>query len=228
MRPFIIALAFFALLNVTSAYAQSNTDTYVKIATNLGDMIFKLHNETPNHKANFINLVRKGYFNTYDFNRVIKGFVIQGGETDSAYAAMEKTGEVLKRLPPEFSSHLVHQKGALAAGRDDNKEKASFLGQIYIVDGKKYTDSQLDAVEKRIGNNFHFSTESRKIYKEIGGTPSLDQNYTVFGQLIKGWEVLESIASQAKSKADRPLVKVSLIVSMLSKKEVKQILLHPN
>ncbi|MEJ5995088.1 peptidylprolyl isomerase [Pedobacter sp. Du54] len=224
MRFFAFLVVFFLFVTFSSANAQPHTDSYVSISTNLGEMIFKLYKETPNHKANFIDLVKKGYFDTYDFNRVIKGFVIQGGETDSAYAAMEKAGQVVKRLPSEFNVQLFHQKGALAAGRDDNKDKASFLGQFYVVDGKKYTDLQLDALEIRIGNNFHFSAEARKRYKEIGGTPSLDQNYTVFGQLLKGWEVLDRIASQNKDKADRPLVKVKLKVSMLSKRKIRQLL----
>lgn len=227
IRLLKILFVFFFFLTSSLAKAQlskvSPGDSYVKIKSNLGEMIFKLYNETPVHKTNFIGLVKKGYFNVYDFNRVIKGFVIQGGETDSAYAAMEKAGAVLKRLSPEFSANLFHQKGALAAGRDDNKEKASFLGQIYVVDGKKYTDQELDAFEKRIGNGFHFTIEARKIYKEVGGTPSLDQNYTVFGKLVKGWEVLDNIAGQAKDKTDRPLVKVKIKVSMLSKKEINRL-----
>lgn len=219
---------FLLLLPISFAQAQSNkatsTANYVKIETNLGTMVFKLSNETPVHTANFIKLAKKGYFNTYDFNRVIKGFVIQGGETDSAYAAMEKAGQVLQRIPAEFNGTLFHQRGALAAGRDDNKEKASFLGQIYVVDGKKYTDDQLDGFEKKIGNGFRFSSEARKIYKEIGGTPSLDQNYTVFGQLVKGFDVLDQITAQQKNKADRPLNKVWIKVSILSKKDIKKLL----
>ncbi|MBP8067024.1 MAG: peptidylprolyl isomerase [Pedobacter sp.] len=219
-----LLIPFFIFMWVLSANAQrsfpANRDSHVKISTNLGEMIFKLYKETPKHHTNFVRLVKKGYFDAYDFNRIIKGFVIQGGETDSAYAAMEKAGEVLKRLPAELNSQLFHQKGALAAGRDDNKEKASFLGQIYVVDGKKYTDQQLDAFEKRIGKDFQFSAEARRIYKEVGGTPSLDQNYTIFGQLVKGWEVLDRIAGQSKDKSDRPLMKIKIKVSMLSKKEV--------
>lgn len=198
-------------------------DSYVKIETNLGVMIFKLFKETLNHTANFKKLSKKGYFDAYNFNRVISGFVIQGGETDSAYAAMEKNGQKIKYLPAEFDKQIFHQRGALAAGRDDNKEKASFLGQIYIVHGKTYTDLQLDAFEKRIGNDFHFSPEARKVYKEIGGTPSLDQNYTIFGQLVKGFDVLDLIANQQKNKADRPLKLVKLKVSLLSKKEIKDL-----
>lgn len=213
------------LINVSFAHAQTiKADQYVKIETSLGVMVFKLSALTPNHSANFIKLAKKGYYNAYDFNRVIKGFVIQGGETDSAYAAMEKAGQVIKRMPAEFNTALFHQKGALAAGRDDNKDKSSFFGQFYVVDGKKYTDVQLDAMEKRIGKDFHYSAEARKVYQEIGGTPSLDQNYTVFGQLLKGWEVLELIASAKKDKTDRPLVKLSTKVSVLSKKEISALL----
>lgn len=222
----IISFQFvFLLLFVLSTSAQKSIQKtnaqFVKIETNLGMMVFKLSAETPKHTANFIKLAKKGYYNNYDFNRVIKGFVIQGGETDSAYAAMEKAGQVLQRIEPELNTSLFHQKGALAAGRDDNKEKTSFEGQFYVVDGKKYTDQQLDALEKRIGNGFHFSADARKIYKEVGGTPSLDQNYTIFGQMVKGFDVLDEIASTPKSKTDKPLVKVKIKVVILSKKEVK-------
>jgi len=218
LRSYITSFLLFTIFSVSAVSAQ-----HVKIATHLGDLVFKLSDQTPKHTANFIKLAKKGYFNTYDFNRVIKGFVIQGGETDSAYAAMEKSGQVLERMMPEFTPQLFHQKGALAAGRDDNKKKSSFSGQFYVVDGKKYTDTQLDAIEKRKGNGFRFSDETRRIYKEIGGTPSLDQDYTVFGQLVSGWEVLESIAGQMKDKTDKPLQKVAIQVSVLSKKQVAKL-----
>ncbi|MGF1925298.1 MAG: peptidylprolyl isomerase, partial [Bacteroidia bacterium] len=124
-----LAFAFLIVLTF-NLRAQTSSDgyRYAKIETNLGVMIFKLASATPKHTTNFIGLAKNGYFDGYDFNRVIKGFVIQGGETDSAYAAMEKEGQVLDRILPEFSPTLFHQKGALAAGRDDNKEKSSFLG----------------------------------------------------------------------------------------------------
>ncbi len=220
----VCTLIIFSFYTTIQAQVKksSGTDQWVKIETNLGVMIFKLSAETPMHTANFIKLAKKGYYNTFDFNRVIKGFVIQGGETDSAYAAMEKADQVIERILPEFSTGLFHQKGALAAGRDDNKEKSSFLGQFYVVDGKKYTDVQLDAFEKRSGNAF--SAAARKMYKEVGGTPSLDQNYTVFGQLVSGWEVLDLIAGQQKNKNDRPFTTVKLKVSTLSKKEVSKLI----
>lgn len=221
MKFIKIACIFLLFFSYSFVYAQG-VNQYAKIETPLGTMIFKLATETPRHTANFIRLAKKGYYNTYDFNRVIKGFVIQGGETDSAYAAMEKTGQILERISPEFSSTLFHQKGALAAGRDDNKQKSSFSGQFYVVDGKTYTDTQLDVLEKR--SNLKFSENARKMYKEVGGTPNLDQNYTVFGQLVKGWEVLDLIAGQQKNKNDRPLNKVNLKISLLSRKETKALI----
>lgn len=224
MKTFSLLLSFCTFFFLTTVFAQNADEdvaAYAKIETNLGVMVFSLSNKTPKHTSNFIKLAKAGYFNTYEFNRVIKGFVIQGGETDSAYAAMEKEGKVLERINPEFNDGLFHQKGALAAGRDDNKEKTSFTGQIYVVDGRKYNDTQLDAIEKRLGSSFKFSDGVRKAYKEIGGTPSLDQNYTVFGQLVKGWDVLERIAGQPKSKSDKPLSKVTMKVKILSKKQAK-------
>ena len=217
----LLLIIVFVLTASAQKPAKKSNAQFVKIETNLGVMIFKLANQTPRHTSNFIRLTKKGFYNNYDFNRVIKGFVIQGGETDSAYAAMEKAGQVLQRIEPEFNAQLFHQRGALAAGRDDNREKTSFEGQFYVVDGKKYTDPQLDALEKKIGKDFHFSADARKTYKEIGGAPSLDQNYTVFGQLVKGLDVLDQIASAAKNKADQPLIKVKIKVTVLSKKEIK-------
>ncbi|MES2447703.1 MAG: peptidylprolyl isomerase [Bacteroidota bacterium] len=211
----------FIFIGITNA---QKANTYVKIETNLGAMIFSLAKETPKHSQHFIRLAKKGYFNAYTFNRVIKGFVIQGGETDSAYAEMlKKDSSAVKYLASEFHANLIHQKGALAAGRDDNKEKKSFPGQFYVVDGKKYTDIQLDAVENRLGKGFKFSEQARKIYKETGGVPHLDQNYTIFGQLVIGWEVLDQIASTTKNKADQPLMAIPLKISVLNKKAATQL-----
>ena len=221
----MILLSFILLTFSANAQTISKTDTYVKIETNKGNLFFQLFDETPIHKKSFVKLAKQRFFNAYDFNRVIKGFVIQGGETDSAYAVMNKDPKKLvSYLLPEFKTNLFHQRGALAAGRDDNKEKKSFTGQFYVVDGKKYSDVQLDAIEKRIGIDFKFADSARKIYKEIGGTPHLDQNYTVFGHLVKGWDVLDKIASAHKDKADKPLSRISIKVSILNKLEIKKLL----
>jgi len=225
MRYFKIVFTLLLIIKLSFANAQrTSKDQFVQIKTNVGTMIFQLSAEAPKHVANFIKLANKGYFNTYDFNRVLKGFVAQGGETDSAYAAMEKNGEVLDRIPAEFNAKLFHQKGALAAGRDDNPAKSSFLGQIYIVDGRKYSDTQLDALEKRMGSGFKFTAEQRKTYKEVGGTPNLDQNYTVFGQLVKGMDVFDTLMSQKANKAGKPEVRIAITVALLSKREAKSLL----
>lgn len=227
MKYFLLLIG---LIFTNFAYSQSETSLngskFAKIETNYGVMIFQLSDATPKHTANFIKLAKKGYFDRYNFNRVIKGFVIQGGETDSAYAAMEKEGKVLERIAPEYSPNLFHQKGALGAGRDENKEESSFLAQIYIVDGKKVTDQSLDANEKRIGNNFKYPSNVREKYLEVGGIPRLDQDYTVFGQLIKGWEVLQKITDQPTNLKDVPKVLVSMKVTILSRKEIKALSLH--
>jgi cyclophilin family peptidyl-prolyl cis-trans isomerase len=229
-----ICLIAFALVlfNGTKLQAQPAVKLaqkqYVKITTPYGAMVFQLSEATPRHTSNFIKLAKQHYFDTYDFNRVIKGFVAQGGETDSAYAAMEKNGATLERIAPEFNQQLIHQKGALAAGRDDNAEKSSFLGQFYIVDGKKYTDSMLRIAEKRVGTGFKFSAEARKIYQEIGGVPFLDQNYTVFGQLVKGMEVLDQITAQPANKEGLPVKKITISVTVLTKKEIKRLFAAKN
>jgi len=225
MRYLKIVFTLLLITKLAVANAQGTSkDQFVQIKTNVGTMIFQLSAEAPKHVANFLKLAKKGYFNTYDFNRVLKGFVAQGGETDSAYAAMEKNGVVLDRIPAEFSAKLFHQRGALAAGRDDNPAKSSFLGQIYIVDGRKYTDTQLDALEKRMGNGFKFTAEQRKTYKEFGGAPNLDQNYTVFGQLVKGIGIFDQLMNQKANKAGKPEVRISLTVELLSKNKAKSLL----
>ena len=223
MKKFINLFFFVLIVLATSSNAQQqqNVAAYAKIETNLGTMFFSLSKETPNHTRTFIKNAKRGYFDTYNFNRVIKGFVIQGGETDSAYAEMKKNNQPVSMLAPEFTDQLIHQRGALAAGRDDNKEKESFEGQFYVVDGRKYNDLQLDAIEKRIGADFRFSAIARKIYKEVGGLPHLDQNYTIFGNLVKGFDVLNRIAEVKKDKADKPLSIIAIKVTILSKKEIK-------
>lgn len=150
--------------------------------------------------------------------------MIQGGDPQSKYAdsaAMLGNGEVpgVDMVPAEFKPALFHKKGALAAARTDNPEKASSNCQFYIVQGRPYSDVELNQVECNIRSNnpeFTYTDAQRKAYKTIGGVPFLDQNYTVFGEVVKGLNVIDKIAAVEKDGNDRPLKNVRFKIKMLN------------
>ena len=182
----------------------------VEMVTPHGSMIILLHGETPLHRDNFLKLAEEGFYDGIIFHRVINGFMIQGGDPQSKNPVAGRsygTGGPGYKVDAEFVDGLVHIKGALAAARQGdgvNPQKQSSGSQFYIVHGSKITDQQLDQIERRKGCKY--TAEQRKIYKEQGGTPFLDKDYTVFGQVIHGMEVIDKIASTPtdKSKGDRP------------------------
>lgn len=184
-----------------------------------------LYNSTPKHRDNFVKLTKSKIFNGTLFHRVIKAFMIQGGDPDSKNAAAGKelgNGEVGYTIPAEFRDSLFHQKGALGAAREDNPDKASSGCQFYIVQGKKFSDAQLDTVEiKRL--HFKIPAWEREVYKNIGGSPHLDRNYTVFGQVVKGIELVDSVAVVPTDKNDRPKTDVKMEISVLKRREAKKI-----
>ncbi len=195
----------------------------VEIKTDLGTIVVKLYDSTPLHRDNFIKLVKQGFYDSLLFHRVIEGFMIQGGDPTSKYAdsaAMLGNGEAPgEMIPAEFRNNLVHKKGALAMARTDNPEKASSDCQFYIVQGKPCNDTLLNQIECTIRQNnpgFYYSDAERKIYKIIGGTPFLDQNYTVFGEVIKGLDVADKIAAAEKDQNDRPLKNIKMKMRMLN------------
>lgn len=194
-------------------------NTYVKIETAQGWCIVKLYNETPVHRDNFIKLAKSGYFNKTTFNRILKNFVIQGGDQDSLYEKGHKLKPEMGWIPPEFNQALFHRRGVVAMGRDDNPEQSSFTTQFYIVDGKNWTDEQLDAVEKKYGQ--HFTVGHRETYRTIGGTPHLDQHYTVFGEIVKGIDIIDKITALKVDKAGNPNVPVWMKVTVLTAKQVQ-------
>ena len=187
--------------------AAVDTSIRIKIWTDSGTMIVKLYDSTPLHRDNFAKLVKQGFYDSLIFHRVIAGFMIQGGDPTSKNAAPDvmlgNGGSDMTRIPAEFRSTLFHKKGVLAAARDNNPEKASSACQFYLVQGKAYSDQDLNNIELSIGHKF--SAEQRLAYKTIGGTPFLDQNYTVFGEVISGMDVIDKIARSQTNGANRPL-----------------------
>jgi cyclophilin family peptidyl-prolyl cis-trans isomerase len=191
----------------------------VEIETEFGTMIVQLYDATPEHRDNFLKLAAEGFYDDLLFHRVINGFMVQGGDPKSRGA---KPGQNLGSGGPdytvkaEFVDTLFHVKGALAAARTGdnvNPEKRSSGSQFYIVHGRPATDQQLDQLESQQG--FRYPTETRNIYKTQGGTPMLDKNYTVFGRVISGLEVIDKIAATPTAPGDRPKTDVKMKIRVL-------------
>ncbi len=201
---------------VSQKQAPVEKFTRVKVSTDFGDMVLKLYNKTPKHRDNFIKLVNEHFYDSLLFHRVIANFMIQGGDPKSKNAQpgeMLGNGDVGYRIPAEFDSTLVHKKGTLCAARDNNPEKASSGCQFYIVQGKPVSDAELDNLSQR--NGFKYTPAQRMTYKMNGGTPFLDNNYTVFGEVESGIEVVDKIAAVQKGAADRPLADVRMRMEII-------------
>lgn len=251
--------------NITPAAAQnkaaatSEKDTLVLISTPMGDIKVKLYKETPKHRANFLKLVQEGFYNGTLFHRVIKDFMIQGGDPDSKKAAKGAqlgNGDTGYTVPAEFCyPQYFHKRGSLAAAREGdqvNPLQASSGCQFYLVWGKTFVDGELDQYEQRIASQqaqvifnrlqerdrdkidklfaaddraaimnlqdslkretmalygqhpFKFTPEVREAYKNVGGTPFLDSQYTVFGEIVSGLDVVDKIQKVSTDGNDRP------------------------
>jgi peptidyl-prolyl cis-trans isomerase B (cyclophilin B) len=207
--------------SIVIAKPKKEKNTYIKFQTTKGDLILKLYNETPKHRDNMIELVKGGFYDSILFHRVIKNFMIQGGDPESKKANAQQSlgnGEAPNRklIPAEFNPNLIHRKGVLAAARDNNPEKSSSNCQFYIVQGRTFKDTDLDMMEQRSG--WKYTAEQRNTYKTIGGTPHLDNNYTVYGELVNGFEALDAIASVKTGAADRPEQDVRITKAVVLKK----------
>ena len=205
---YILALLI-TCLSIGQSFAKAKS---IKIETNYGVIILKLYDNTPLHTANLIKLCKEHYFDSTLFHRVIPSFVIQGGDPDSKHAGPEKQlgdGDLSYLVPAEINAVNYHKRGALGMARDNNPEKKSSACQFYIVVGKVVTEEQLNTISTK--TNRVFSAEQRKVYTTLGGTPFLDGNYTVFGEVTKGMEVVDTIAQLARNAADRPNVDVRML-----------------
>lgn len=250
---------------------ENQKETMLLIQTDLGDIKIKLYNETPQHRDNFIKLAKEGFYDGTLFHRVIKDFMIQGGDPDSRKAAkgqMLGSGDTGYTVPAEFVyPQLFHKKGALSAARQGdevNPKKASSGCQFYIVTGKKYSEGQIlnmehqmnhgkveqifsDLVSKNAAKikklrmdrdkdglyelqeeliaeaktiadtmpDFKFTPEQVKAYTTVGGTPHLDNQYTVFGEVVEGMEVVDSIQKVKTNRSDRPEEDIKMKVTVL-------------
>ena len=259
-----VVLVCFLLLMRVDAFTQSKT---AEISTSLGTMTFRLYDDTPRHRDAFIQLAREGYYNGTLFYRVIENFLIQGGSKSSRDAAPGKRigyGDPDKTVNDEILKNHFHKKGALCAPRQPdelNPFKQSDISQFYIIEGKIYSDGELDTLElavnrpirNKIVNNIMtpavrdelkklkdekkvdefrelaqkvkdkieadyslnpnvlvFSDEQRKAYTTIGGYPDLDGKFTIFGECISGFEVIDKISVLKTDKNDRPVTDVKI------------------
>lgn len=216
---------FFLIFSAALVLAKPKHD-FVRITTSKGECIIMLYNQTPKHRDNFLKLSKEGFYNGTLFHRVIKEFMIQGGDPGSKTAKPGQalgSGDLGYRVGAEFRDSLFHKKGVLAAARDNNPQKESSASQFYIVQGKKWTDATLDDVQMKRMNGRIIPESQRRVYKELGGTPHLDQNYTVYGEVVSGIGMVDAIAVLKTGSSDRPVEDVSMMVSVLKKGEARKI-----
>jgi peptidyl-prolyl cis-trans isomerase B (cyclophilin B) len=211
--------------NQTNNNMQTDhTNTRIKVTTSLGDMVIRLYDETPQHRDNFIKLVESGFYNDLLFHRCIRGFMAQGGDPNSRGAAAGTQlgmGGPGYTVPAEFNSNFIHKKGALAAARQGdfaNPTKASSGSQFYIAQGQPMTDAQINQVEQYIKQknpNFAYTPEQREVYKTVGGTAQLDMDYTVYGEVVEGLDILDKILSMPTAAGDRPVQDISMKMEVI-------------
>lgn len=201
-----LTLAFIFSMNLKS---QEKMVKFI-IITEYGDIKGVLYNDTPQHRDNFIKLVEEGWYNGSIFHRVIKNFMIQGGQGATGKQDPGYT------VPAEFVPAHYHQKGALAAARmgdNVNPQRASSGSQFYIVQGQTFNDQMLDAMEQRSG--IKYTEEQRRVYTTVGGTPHLDGAYTVFGLVTDGLDVVDKIAAVQTGSADKPVNDVEMTIKVI-------------
>ncbi|MCX6280604.1 MAG: peptidylprolyl isomerase [Bacteroidetes bacterium] len=215
MKKTVLFILASILVFSISAISQTKTSKKVVkfvIHTDYGDMKGFLYNETPQHRDNFVKLVKQGFYNGTLFHRVIPQFMIQGGDPNSKTAKPGQqlgAGDVGYTVPAEFNPSLIHKKGALAAARQGdevNPKKASSGCQFYIVEGKKYPASSLPA---------KYTDEQKKVYETLGGVPFLDGGYTVFGEITEGLDIIDKIANVERDRSDRPKTDLKMTIKLV-------------
>ena len=224
-----ISALFFLSCNPRLANGLRKHDLHkdVEMVTTKGTIVLRLSDSTPLHRDNFLLLVKQGYYDSILFHRVIQHFMIQAGDPGSKHATTGASlgdGGPSRTIPAEFRSSLFHKKGVLAAARegdDVNPQKASSGSQFYIVQGKVFSPAGLDSVETTRLKGRKIPAGQRAVYQSIGGAPHLDQGYTVFGEVVRGMEVVDSIAAVPTSGRpfDRPLQDVRILkMKLISRK----------
>lgn len=218
-----------------SIHAKPVKYPIVEVITSYGTIYAWLYDDTPVHKENFIKLAKEGFYDGTRFHRVIRDFMIQGGDPNTKVDSLKNKwgqGGPGYTLESEIKPNHFHKKGVLAAARlgdQVNPQKASSGSQFYIVEGTVFNDQSLDIIEKQIGTSiknpeFKFTDEIRRVYKEIGGSPHLDMQYTVFGEVIRGIEVIDTISLLKTGIHDKPVENIELDINVLelTAKQIKK------
>ena len=217
----IVSVTLFGYNPASRAQQAAKGDTgLIKIETSLGDLVVRLYNETPEHRINMLKLISEEFYQDHLFHRVIKDFMIQGGDPHSVNADKGQrlgTGGPGYTIPAEFNENLFHKKGAIAAARPGdqvNPEKRSSGSQFYIVQGRVFSLEELKFMEQQ-GIHAPFSNEAMETYTSVGGTPHLDGAYTVFGEVIEGLNIIDTLASVTTDTYDRPLDDIVYTISVV-------------
>jgi len=226
LPAFFMVSVFISCSSSRVTHADKRKD--VQLQTSMGNITVRLSDLTPLHRDNFIKLVKSRYYDGILFHRVINKFMIQAGDPDSRNAAPGKPlgeGGPNYTIPAEFRPELFHKKGVIAAARegdDVNPQKASSASQFYLTQGRVFTTAQLDSLEIKRLKGRKIPANYRQVYTTLGGVPHLDQAYTVFGEVINGLNVIDSIAAVPTSKGadkDRPLKDVTIIQAKMIKRK---------
>jgi cyclophilin family peptidyl-prolyl cis-trans isomerase len=210
MKKSIVLTVLIGVFAIANLFSQTQKQIKVQITTEFGKMTAILYNETPQHRDNFVKLVKEGWYSNSPFHRVIKNFMIQGGQNADGRPDPGYT------VPAEFVPAKFHKKGALAAARmadQVNPEKASSGSQFYIVQGAVTSEQTLQASSARTG--VKYTPDQIKAYETIGGTPHLDGGYTVFGEVIEGLDVIDKIAAVQTGQGDVPVKPVTMTIKII-------------
>jgi cyclophilin family peptidyl-prolyl cis-trans isomerase len=222
----LVSVLFASAYNLKPTYQLRKGDLNkdVELVTTKGTLVIRLSDSTPLHRNNFLKLVNQHFYDGILFHRVMSQFMVQAGDPKSKTA---RPGEALGQgnlgytVPAEMRPYLFHKKGALAAARtpdEINPTRESNGSQFYLVHGRIYSEDELNSVETRL-NGYKIPEAHREVYKTLGGTPSLDQKYTVFGEVIKGIAVIDSIAAVTTGERNRPVEDVRIIKATLVKRQ---------
>jgi cyclophilin family peptidyl-prolyl cis-trans isomerase len=197
------------VVEVLTKYGKENPENEVIIETSHGTMRLKLYEDTPLHRANFVKLIKDGFYDNAQFYRIVYEFMIQGGDLDQ---------KLNYTIPAEFNPKYFHKKGALSMARvtENNPEMRSASTDFFIVQGGGYNEDDVEIDAKNLG--LTLTPQQKQTYLKVGGYMDLDQKYTVFGEVIEGFEVIDLIAKEKVYNEDKPLKKIPLKISLVKRK----------